>query len=103
MGFRSEMRRRTTIGEESDGIFLIRPSQSNEGFFALVVSSGGHVHNCLIEYSTDKADYSGYAFHNTNLYFASLVDFVRYYSFISLKEHNEQLDTRLLLPAVNEL
>lgn len=42
---------------------------------------------------------SGYAFLNTKLFFSSLVDFVRYYSHCSMKEHNAQLDTKLKIPA----
>lgn len=34
----------------SDGIFLIRPSQSQDGQYALTLSYGDHIHNCLVEY-----------------------------------------------------
>ncbi|VDN57884.1 unnamed protein product [Dracunculus medinensis] len=84
----------------SDGIFLIRPSQSQDGQYALTLSYGDHIHNCLVEYRDIKHPEScGFAFLNTKLFFPTIVDFVRYYSNYSMKEHNTQLDTRLKMPA----
>lgn len=84
----------------SNGIFLIRPSQSQIGHYALTISNENHIFNCLIEYRDLKhPESSGYAFLNTKLFFSTLVDFVRYYSHCSMKEHNPQLDTKLKIPA----
>ncbi|VDN03628.1 unnamed protein product [Thelazia callipaeda] len=84
----------------SNGIFLIRPSQSQAGHYALTISNGNHIYNCLIEYRDLKhPESSGFAFLNTKLFFSSLVDFVRYYSHFSMKDHNVQLDTKLKIPA----
>ncbi|VDN94744.1 unnamed protein product [Brugia pahangi] len=86
--------------DNSNGIFLIRPSQSQAGHYALTISNENHIFNCLIEYRDLKhPESSGYAFLNTKLFFTSLVDFVRYYSHCSMKEHNAQLDTKLRIPA----
>uniref|UniRef100_A0A915PIY0 SH2 domain-containing protein n=1 Tax=Setaria digitata TaxID=48799 RepID=A0A915PIY0_9BILA len=86
--------------DNSNGIFLIRPSQSQAGHYALTISNENHIFNCLIEYRDLKhPESSGYAFLNTKLFFSSLVDFVRYYSHCSMKEHNAQLDTKLKMPA----
>uniref|UniRef100_A0A8R1TSR2 SH2 domain-containing protein n=1 Tax=Onchocerca volvulus TaxID=6282 RepID=A0A8R1TSR2_ONCVO len=86
--------------DNSNGIFLIRPSQSQAGHYALTISNENHIFNCLIEYRDLKhPESSGYAFLNTKLFFSSLVDFVRYYSHCSMKEHNAQLDTKLKIPA----
>lgn len=66
----------------ADGIFLIRPSKSKQGYYALEISKNAQVHSCLIEYcepSTDN-EAGGYAFSATNFFFPTLVDFVKYYS-----------------------
>ena len=68
---------------EKDGVFIIRPSKSRSGFFALEISKGSAIHSCLIEYQepVDGMDgESGYAFNNTGMFFSTLVDFVHYYS-----------------------
>lgn len=92
----------TPSGQSTDGIFLIRPSQSKLGYFALTITKDTIVHSCLVEYKeARKSDYCGYAFLNTNMFFSSLMDFVRYYSKISLIEHNAQLDTCLMYPALS--
>ncbi|KHN70821.1 Phosphatidylinositol 3-kinase regulatory subunit alpha [Toxocara canis] len=84
----------------SDGIFVIRPSSSQAGHYALTISNDNRIYNCLIEHRDVKHPEScGYAFLNTKLFFPTLVDFVRYYSHCSMKEHNSQLDTRLKIPA----
>lgn len=86
----------------ADGIFLIRPSKSKQGYYALEISKNAQVHSCLIEYcepSTDN-EAGGYAFSATNFFFPTLVDFVKYYSSISLTEHNDLLDTTLNIPAL---
>lgn len=58
------------------------------------------IHNCLIEYRDSlQPDHSGYGFLNTDMFFTTLVDFVRYYSQMNLREHNAQLDTMLCRPA----
>jgi phosphoinositide-3-kinase regulatory subunit len=88
--------------DNSDGIFLIRPSASQDGFFVLSISMGGRVHNCLIEYRAQPppGEYeAGFAFLDTANYFPTLVDFVKFYSKYTLKEHNETLDTVLKYPA----
>nr|CAD2207102.1 unnamed protein product [Meloidogyne enterolobii] len=90
----------------SDGIFLIRPSSSRIGFYALEISKDGNVHSCLIEYRDPRTtiDHSGgYGFAQTQMLFASLMDFVRYYSAVPLKEHNSVLDTPLITPALSQL
>ncbi|CAK5020444.1 unnamed protein product [Meloidogyne enterolobii] len=56
-------------------------------------------HSCLIEYRDPRTtiDHSGgYGFAQTQMLFASLMDFVRYYSAVPLKEHNSVLDTPLI-------
>ena len=108
--------------ERTDGVFLIRPSATRANCYALVISAGDgdEIYNCLIEYcepppqqsanaaaaaaSTSAAGVAcesfGYAFANTQLFYATLCDFVRYYSLVTLREHNEQLDTVLRIPAL---
>lgn len=89
------------LDESSDGIFLIRPSQSQSDYYALTITKNTVVHSCLIEYrQPHKTDYCGYAFLNTNMFFSTLIDFVRYYTKHSLIEHNTQLDTCLRQPAL---
>ncbi|VDK45376.1 unnamed protein product [Anisakis simplex] len=84
----------------SNGIFVIRRSGSQAGHYALTISNDNQIYNCLIEHRDVKHPEScGYAFRNTKLFFATLVDFVRYYSHCSMKEHNSQLNTRLEIPA----
>lgn len=59
------------------------------------------VHNCLIEYrDSSQLDHSGYGFLNTDMFFSTLLDFVRYYSQMNLREHNTQLNTMLFRPAL---
>ncbi|KAL7075281.1 hypothetical protein ACQ4LE_006097 [Meloidogyne hapla] len=90
----------------TDGIFLIRPSSSRVGFYALEISKDDNVHSCLIEYRDPRTtiDHSGgYGFAQTQMLFASLMDFVRYYSAVPLKEHNSVLDTPLITPALGHL
>lgn len=36
--------------DNSNGIFLIRPSQSQAGHYALTISNENRIFNCLIEY-----------------------------------------------------
>ncbi|KAL3083780.1 hypothetical protein niasHT_036773 [Heterodera trifolii] len=89
--------------EQKDGVFLIRPSTSHPGFYALEIAKDGNVHSCLIEYRDPRTmpeHCGGYGFANTQMLFASLVDFVRYYANTSLKEHNPMLDTTLKTPAL---
>uniref|UniRef100_A0A914CSE1 SH2 domain-containing protein n=1 Tax=Acrobeloides nanus TaxID=290746 RepID=A0A914CSE1_9BILA len=84
---------------DTDGIFLIRPSQTHNGYFALSISMNRTIHSCLIEFRDPKtSDVGGFAFLNTNMFFSTLVDFVRYYSYFSLKDHNPNLDTTLKRP-----
>jgi len=102
---------RKTLGKHggsADGIFLIRVSQSRPGFFALEVTKGATIHSCLIEKGQPNAishpnseewGETGYAFSNTNMFFCTLQDFVRYYSQVPLMEHNFKLDTKLNIPA----
>uniref|UniRef100_A0A0N5AKJ5 SH2 domain-containing protein n=1 Tax=Syphacia muris TaxID=451379 RepID=A0A0N5AKJ5_9BILA len=40
----------------------------------------------------------GFGFHNTDIFFPTIVDLVRYYTRYSLKKHNQHLDTRLRIP-----
>jgi len=94
---------RVMNSKKKDGIFLIRPSKSRPGFFALEISKGSTIHSCLIEYQAhiDGIEQEfGYAFNNTGMYFSTLVDFVHYYSRVPLVEHNMQLDTTLITPAL---
>ncbi|VDD86988.1 unnamed protein product [Enterobius vermicularis] len=100
--------------ENPDGIFVIRPSQSQEGHFALTVSKDNRILHCLIEQSfvfvialikdfnfvrdTKHPEACGFGFHNTDIFFPTIVDLVRYYTHYSLKKHNQQLDTRLRIP-----
>jgi len=83
--------------QNTDGVFLIRPSASKPGYFAMVVSMNNTIYNCLIEYRAPKPnnDSCGYAFLNTNLFYTTLADFIRYYSLVTLREHNEHLNTVL--------
>uniref|UniRef100_A0A914I7A4 SH2 domain-containing protein n=1 Tax=Globodera rostochiensis TaxID=31243 RepID=A0A914I7A4_GLORO len=75
--------------KQKDGVFLIRPSSSHPGFYAMEISKDGNVHSCLIEYRDPRTspEHCG-------------VDFVRYYANTSLKEHNVMLDTTLKTPAL---
>lgn len=88
--------------EDNDGIFLIRPSASQDGCFVLSISMSGKVHHCLIEYRRQPfhGEYvAGFAFVDTANFFPTLVDFVKFYSTYTLKEHNDMLDTMLKHPA----
>jgi flagellar biosynthesis chaperone FliJ len=83
-----------------DGVFVIRPSQTHVGFFALNISIGGTIQSSLIQYKDPSMDdIAGFGFHGTDMFFATLVDFVRYYTAYKLKEHNPLLDTTLNMPA----
>ncbi|KAK0416748.1 hypothetical protein QR680_012658 [Steinernema hermaphroditum] len=86
-----------------DGIFLIRPSHTKQGFYALSITCAGAIHHCLIEYRDYRSPGpKGYAFLNTQQFFATLVDFVRFYAYNSLKDHNPDLDVLLTVPAFPE-
>uniref|UniRef100_A0A1I8ANM8 SH2 domain-containing protein n=1 Tax=Steinernema glaseri TaxID=37863 RepID=A0A1I8ANM8_9BILA len=86
-----------------DGIFLIRPSNTKQGFYALSITCSGAIHHCLIEYRDYRSPGpKGYAFLNTQQFFATLVDFVRFYAYNSLKDHNPDLDVLLTIPAFPE-
>ncbi|KAF7624720.1 hypothetical protein Mgra_00010005 [Meloidogyne graminicola] len=103
---RSLMKDFDNSNASTDGIFLIRPSSSRVGFYALEISKNDNVHSCLIEYRDPRTtiDHSGgYGFAQTQMLFASLMDFVRYYSAVPLKEHNSVLDTPLITPALGQL
>lgn len=84
----------------TNGLFLIRPSASKPGCYALVLSMDEVIYNCLIEYKEVdlESEFSGYAFMNTNLFYTTLSDFIRYYSLVTLREHNPQLNTVLRIP-----
>jgi hypothetical protein len=86
----------------TNGTFLIRPSASRPGFYAMVISMNDEIYNCLIEYKPQdkKSDYCGYAFMNTSLYYTTLADFIRYYSLVTLHEHNYHLNTVLRIPVL---
>ncbi|KAI6179612.1 SH2 domain containing protein [Aphelenchoides besseyi] len=89
----------------TNGVFLMRPSSSRPGCFALSISMNDTIYNCLVEYREpdNPAKNCGYAFLNTNLFYTTLCDFVRYYSLVTLREHNEQLDTVLRIPVLRYL
>ncbi|CAD5208822.1 unnamed protein product [Bursaphelenchus xylophilus] len=85
-----------------NGIFLIRPSASKPGCYAMAISMNEKVLNCLIDYRppSETELTPGYGFFNTNLFYSTLTDFVRYYSQVTLKEHNPHLATTLRIPAL---
>ncbi|TKR77591.1 hypothetical protein L596_018531 [Steinernema carpocapsae] len=92
-----------TNPQKKDGIFLIRCSNTKQGFYALSITCNGDIHHCLIEYRDFRSPGNkGYAFLNTQQFFATLVDFVRFYSYNSLKDHNPGLDVLLTTPAFSE-
>lgn len=68
----------------------------------MVISMNEVIYNCLIEYQPPKSEgeVCGYAFLNTNLFYTTLSDFIRYYSLVTLREHNENLDTVLRIPVL---
>ncbi|GMT26976.1 hypothetical protein PFISCL1PPCAC_18273, partial [Pristionchus fissidentatus] len=78
-----------------DGIFLIRPSASQQGRLVLSVLCAGRISHCLIE----EAGH-GWGFENGGLSFVSIGDFVRYYAANSLEEHNKQIRTVLTEPVL---
>ncbi|GMS99652.1 hypothetical protein PENTCL1PPCAC_21827 [Pristionchus entomophagus] len=78
-----------------DGIFLIRPSASQEGRLVLSVLCAGRLSHCLIEEATH-----GWGFEHGGLSFVSIGDFVRYYAENSLEEHNKQIRTVLTEPVL---
>jgi hypothetical protein len=86
----------------TNGVFIIRPSSSRSDCFAMVISMNNVIYNCLIEYRPPKSngESSGYAFLNTNLFYSTLSDFIRYYSLVTLREHNESLNTVLRIPVL---
>ncbi|KAJ1349591.1 hypothetical protein KIN20_005183 [Parelaphostrongylus tenuis] len=79
----------------TDGIFLIRPSASQANKLALSVLHGGRVSHCLIEQTPQ-----GWGFENGGVYFVTIGDFVRYYAYASLEEHNSEIKTTLTMPAL---
>uniref|UniRef100_A0A0N4ZNQ1 SH2 domain-containing protein n=1 Tax=Parastrongyloides trichosuri TaxID=131310 RepID=A0A0N4ZNQ1_PARTI len=88
---------------DSDGIFLIRPSFSKQGCYALSLSVKGKIHHCLIEYSNcQDIEVCGYGFMKSKPYFPSMVDFVKYYYHNSLKDHNSELDVTLRKAALQD-
>lgn len=80
-----------------DGTFLIRPSETKAGFYALSLVCRNKVHNCLIECRDGM-----YGFAGTDVRFKSLVEFVVHYSYNSLKDHNPDLDATLRHPVMLE-
>uniref|UniRef100_A0A0K0DWC8 Phosphatidylinositol 3-kinase regulatory/accessory subunit n=1 Tax=Strongyloides stercoralis TaxID=6248 RepID=A0A0K0DWC8_STRER len=89
--------------DDSDGIFLIRPSFTKQGCYALSLSVKGNIRHCLVEYSNSPdIEQCGYGFMNSNLYFPSMVDFVKYYYHNSMKDHNTELDITLRKTALQD-
>ncbi|CAD5206157.1 unnamed protein product [Bursaphelenchus okinawaensis] len=88
--------------KNTNGIFLIRPSSSKPGCYAMAISMNEKVLNCLIDYRapSESENTPGYGFFNTNLFYSTLSDFVRYYSQVTLNEHNPHLATTLRIPAL---
>uniref|UniRef100_A0A0K0FG67 Phosphoinositide 3-kinase adapter subunit (inferred by orthology to a C. elegans protein) n=1 Tax=Strongyloides venezuelensis TaxID=75913 RepID=A0A0K0FG67_STRVS len=88
---------------DADGIFLIRPSFTKQGCYALSISVKGHIRHCLVEYSNSQdIEQCGYGFMKSNLYFPSMVDFVKYYYHNSMKDHNPELDVTLKRAALQD-
>lgn len=108
-----------------DGTYLIRPSETRPGFYALSILHKSRVQNCLIEQrlfqsaaisdakpaastaseqqaaSTETDDSRcRFGFAGAGHWFDSLVDLVKFYSYNSLKTHNTNLDTTLVYPAL---
>ncbi|XP_046405427.1 phosphatidylinositol 3-kinase regulatory subunit alpha-like [Ischnura elegans] len=76
-----------------DGTFLIRPSQSRMGQFALSIMCNGTPNHCII-YETDR----GYGFAEPYNNYPSLKALVIHYAQNSLEEHNDLLCTSLTFP-----
>lgn len=85
------------LTNKRDGTFLIRPSETRPGYFALSLICKSRVHNCLIECRNGQ-----YGFAGAEALFGSLVEFVQHYSYNSLKDHNCELDTTLRHPVLLE-
>ena len=84
------------IPDRPNGTFLIRPSESQPGFYALNVVCNALVYACLIE--RRQTPRVGYGFAATQCWFDSLEEFVGHYAVHSLKENNPELCTTLLYP-----
>ena len=87
------------------GTFLLRNSNSKPGWLALSIVCNNTIMHCLVE--RDDAGY--YCFNMATSYdpnvptfrpptFRSIEDFVNFYRYHSLNEHNPRLDTALLCP-----
>uniref|UniRef100_A0A915LEF6 SH2 domain-containing protein n=1 Tax=Romanomermis culicivorax TaxID=13658 RepID=A0A915LEF6_ROMCU len=97
-----------------DGTFLIRPSETKHGFYALSVVCKQKIQNCMIEKKISEPKFNAedqspassaqqrysFGFEGTENYFACLSDLVKYYSRNSLKSHNPDLDVTLMHPAL---
>ncbi|KAG8234043.1 hypothetical protein J437_LFUL014130 [Ladona fulva] len=76
-----------------DGTFLVRPSRSRVGQYALSITCNGVPNHCII-YHTDR----GYGFAEPFNIYSSLKSLVLHYSQNSLEEHNDLLNTTLAYP-----
>lgn len=107
-----------------EGTYLVRPSETRPGFYALSIWHKSRVQSCLIEQklfppvaTTNDANHAStagqqpastatddskcrFGFAGAERWFDSLVDLVKFYSYNSLKTHNQSLDTALVFPAL---
>ncbi|XP_046403342.1 phosphatidylinositol 3-kinase regulatory subunit gamma-like [Ischnura elegans] len=87
-----EMAERLLAGTP-DGTFLVRPSRSRIGQYALSITCHGVTNHCII-YETSR----GYGFAEPYNIYPSLKSLVLHYSQNSLEEHNDLLSTTLAYP-----
>lgn len=76
-----------------NGTFLVRPSRSRLGQYALSITCNGVTNHCII-YHTER----GYGFAEPYNIYSSLKSLVLHYSQNSLEEHNDLLSTTLAYP-----
>ncbi|KHJ48158.1 SH2 domain protein [Trichuris suis] len=85
------------LADRPNGTFLIRPSESRKGYYALSIVCNGRIFHCLIERKNGCFGFAG-----TDALFSSLNDLVFHYSINSMKEHNPNLDTTLVQPVLGQ-
>uniref|UniRef100_A0A5S6QUI3 SH2 domain-containing protein n=1 Tax=Trichuris muris TaxID=70415 RepID=A0A5S6QUI3_TRIMR len=83
------------LADKPSGTFLIRPSESRKGYYALSIVCNNRIFHCLIERRSGCFGFAG-----TDALFSSLNDLVFHYSINSMKEHNPNLDTTLVQPVL---
>jgi len=81
------------LSGQPDGSFLVRPSEERHGQYTLTVKESGKDRMIRIIQENDRCGFS-----RDNLQFLNLHELIEYFQAHSLKDYNQNLNTRLIYP-----